>query len=164
MLLTGASTYAFHSMPALSADGSTVLMDCSPTSYPSRAICEVGTDGSGFRTVLDQTDSPPGLPDVGALHHPDYAPDGSIVFEGDWDGEMIWRLPAGGSVPERVNAAYTNDNSPCVLADGRIVSLWLNRPGGQGDHELKIMAADGSAGMVILPNVDVFDVGLGCGE
>lgn len=163
-LLTEASTYAFHTMPALSADGSKVLMDCSPTSYPSRAICEVGTDGTGFRTVLDQTDSPPGLPDVGALHHPDYATDGSIVFEGDWDGEMIWRLPAGGSVPERVNVAYTNDNSPCVLADGRIVSLWLNRPDGSGDHELKVMNADGSAGAVILPGVDVFDVGLGCGE
>jgi len=64
----------------------------------------------------------------------------------------------------RVNASYSNDNSPCVLPDGRIVSLWLNRPGGQGFHELKVMAADGSGGVVLLPDVDVFDVGLGCGE
>jgi len=164
VLLTAASTYAYHDMPALSADGSKVLMDCSPESWPSRAICEVGTDGTGFRTVLDQTDSPADLPDVGALHHPDYAADGSILFEGDWDGEMIWRLPVGGSVPVRVNAGYTNDNSPCVLPDGRIASLWLNRPGGPGYHEIKIMDADGNHGFVLLPDVDVFDVGLGCGE
>lgn len=164
VLLTGSSSYAFHSMPVLSADDSKVLMDCSPDSWPSRAICEVGTDGTGFRTVLGQTDSPPGLPDVGALHQPDYAPDGSILFEGDWGGELIWRLPVGASVPERVSMTYTNDNSPCVLPDGRIASLWLNRPGGPGYHELKIMDADGGSGFILLPDVDVFDVGTGCGE
>ena len=163
VLLTTASTYAYHDMPALSADGSKVLMDCSPESWPSRAICEVDTTGTGFRTVLDQADSPPGLPDTGALHHPDYAADGSILFEGDWGGELIWRLPVGESVPVRVNASYTNDNSPCVLPDGRIASLWLNRPGGPGYHEIKIMDADGSNGFVLLLNVDVSDVGLGCG-
>jgi len=163
VLLTGASPYAYNDLPAISADAATALFDCSPTSWPSQAICEVGTDGSGFRTVLDQADSPPGLPDVGGLRQADYTPDGSIVFEADWDGEMIWRLPPGASVPVRVNTAYTNDNSPCVLPDGRIASLWLNRPGGPGYHELKVMNADGSGGFVLLPDVDVFDVGTGCG-
>ena len=54
---------------------------------------EIITDGQGFRVVLTPTDSPVGLPDEADMHSPDYAPDGSIVFEADWDGEQIWRLP-----------------------------------------------------------------------
>ena len=59
--------------------------------------------------------------------------------------------------------AYNNDNSPCVLPDGRIVSLWLDRPDGPSVHELKVMSADGASFEMILPDVDVLDIGLGCG-
>ncbi len=38
-------------------------------------------------------DAPPGFSTESNLRAPDYGPDGSIIFEGDWDGEMIWRLP-----------------------------------------------------------------------
>ncbi len=44
--------------------------------------------------------------------------------------------------------------------DGRIASLWLDRPGGNGDHELKIMTADGSDYFLALADLDLFD-GLG---
>jgi hypothetical protein len=58
----------------------------------------------------------------------------------------------------------TNDNSPCVLPDGRIVSLWLGRPGNRnGVHELKVMNEDGSRARMLLENVDVDDIGTGCG-
>jgi hypothetical protein len=56
-----------------------------------------------------------------------------------------------------------NDNSPCVLPDGRVVSLWLLRPGGSGFHEIKVMDPDGTNQFMALTDVNVFDVGIGCG-
>ena len=114
--------------------------------------------------MLTPDDAPPGLAPGGALHHPAYAPEGSIVFEGDWDGERIWRLPADGGPPQRVGD-FGNDNSPCVLPDGRVVSLWLNRPENpSGVHEIKLMAPDGSEYEMLLEAVDVLDAGLSCGS
>jgi len=163
-LLTGGSSYAYNDFPAISAGGSQVVFDCKDQPFPSRAICTVGADGTGFRIVLTQAGSPPGFPKTGALHHPDYAPDGSIVFEGDWGGEQIWRLPLGATEPVRVASQFGNDNSPCALPDGRLASLWLERPGGPSFHELKVMSPDGSSYIMVLTGVDVFDIGIGCGE
>jgi len=160
-LLTGDSGYQWHSMPALSDDGSKVLFDCDNSQDDvGEAICEAATDGTSFRVVLTPADGPGPL--YNPLHHSDYAPDGGIVFEGDWDGETIWKLPAGASAPVKVGG-YNNDNSPCVLPDGSIASLWMDRPGGPSLHELKIMRPDGSSYFMALTDVDVFDVGLGCG-
>jgi len=160
-LLTGHSTYWWHSMPALSQDGSKVLFDCDNSlDDVGEAICEVHTNGSGFRVVLTPADGPG--PRYNPVHSPDYAPDGSIVFEGDWDGETIWRLPVGKTLPVKVGG-YNNDNSPCVLPDGRIASLWLDRPGGPSVDELKVMSANGAHYFMVLPNVGIHDVGLGCG-
>ena len=124
----------------------------------------MGTDGTGFRVVLTPADSPGDLPDTGDLHSPDYAPDGGIVFEAGWEGEEIWRLPAGAAEPVKITNVFNNDNSPCVLPDGRIASLWLNRPGGSGEHELKVMSSDGSDYFMLLPDIDVADIGIGCGK
>ncbi len=164
-MLTVDSPFEFNNQPALSDDGSKVVFNCGPDSYAGEgaAICEVGTDGEGFRVLLTPADSPAGFPTTGALHHPDYVLDGSIVFEGDWGGEQIWRLPPGAAEPVRVTDEFGNDNSPCVLPDGRIVSLWLNRPEGSGVHELKVMGEDGRNFAMILPDVDVLDAGIGCG-
>lgn len=161
LLLTGASPFDYNSQPALAADGASVVFDCGPQPYGATgtAICEVGADGGGLHVVL----TPAEVGGSDALHHPDYAPDGSIVFEGDAGGERIWRLPAGGASAELVGAAYGNDNSPCVLPDGRVVSLWLGRPGGAADHELKVMSPDGASFEMLLTDVDVLDIGLGCG-
>ena len=160
-LLTGASPYRWHSMPALSDAGDKVLFDCDNSqSDVGEAICEAHTDGTGFRVVLTPADGPG--PHYNPLHSPDYAPDGGIVFEGDWDGETVWRLPAGATAPEKVGG-YNNDNSPCVLPDGSIVSLWMDRPGGPSVHELKVMRPDGSSYFMALTGVDIYDVGLGCG-
>jgi hypothetical protein len=60
-----------------------------------------------------------------------------------------------------VGAAFNNDNAPCVLSDGRIVSLWLDRPGGPGLHELKIMNADGSGEQMLVQDADVVEIGCG---
>lgn len=163
-LLTANSPYAFNSQPAISADGTRVLFDGGnqPFSTGSQAICEVRVDGTGFRKVVTSSHRPAGST-AGPIHHADYAPDGSIVFEADWTGEQIWRLPVGASSPVRVSTS-TNDNSPCVLPDGRIVSLWLNRPGNtEGVHELTIRSADGEFLATLLPGLDVQDIGISCG-
>ena len=41
-------------------------------------------------------------------------------------------------------SAYSGDGAPCVLADGRVASLWPGRPGGSGIYELKVMTPDGA--------------------
>lgn len=162
ILLTDASPFEWNHQPALAASGATVLFDCGPEPYGAEgtAICEVGTDGGDFRIVVEPEDSPPGFPNSGALHHPDYEPDGGVVFEADWDGEQIWRLPPGQAVPELISPDFDNDNSPCVLPDGRVVSLWLGRA---GVHEIKVMRPDGSSYFLLLPERDVEDIGIGCG-
>ncbi len=165
VLLTGGTPYNYNEVPALSDDGTRVLFDCGQQPYgvTGTAICEIGTDGTGFRVVFKPEQGPGGTT-ANAIHSADYAPDGSIVFEADWAGEQIWRLPAGSTTPSLVASQFGNDNSPCVLPDGRIASLWLDRPGAAGAHELKIMAPDGSGySLPLAPDLDLFDVGMGCG-
>jgi parallel beta-helix repeat protein len=174
--LTAVSSYDTHTQPAISSDGRKVLFNCDPDLQDGQegtAVCEVNTDGTNFHTVIGPEDGPGGTA-TNALRHADYAPDGaivdgaivdgSIVFEADWYGEQIWRLPAGSSTPLPVTDTFNNDNTPCVLPDGRIVSLWLDRAGGNGGHEIKLMTADGSDYVMALTDLDVFDLGLGCGE
>lgn len=163
-LITADSPHDFNNMPAISYDGSKVVFNCGPEPYGGEgtAICEVGTGSDEFRVVLTPADSPIGFPTTGALYQPDYFPDGSIVFESDWGSEQIWHLPLGASEPVLVGKSFGNDNSPCVLPDGRIVSLWLDRPSGTGAHEIKVMTADGSSFFILLPDIDVSDVGIGC--
>ena len=167
LLLTASSPYRYNEWPAVAADGSKLLFSCGDTPYGENgmAICEVNSDGSGFHVLLKPEQGPGGKAS-NQLRSPDYAPDGSIVFEADWgDNERIWRWRPGTGSPHLIAAQFGNDNSPCVLPDGRVVSLWLNRPANtNGVHELKIMAADGSSYTMALTNVDVADVGLGCGK
>lgn len=165
LLLTADSPHPYNRQPSFSDDGGKLLFNCGSEPYASEGaeICEVGSDGAGFRVVLTPADAPAGLPTTGALHNPDYAPDGSIVFESDWAGEQVWRLAPGASEPVLVTDEFGNDNSPCVLPNGRIVSLWLGRAGGAGLHEMKVMSPDGGHFFVILTGIDIADVGVGCG-
>ncbi len=157
--LTTASPFSDHLHPSLAADGTRVVFACGNDPYFSTALCEAQTDGSAFNVRFQAAT-------LGAsvtLFHPSYAPDGSIAFEAVVNGEQLWRLPAGSDTPTLISP-LTNDNSPCVLPDGTIVSLWLQRPGNTtGAHELKLMAADGRQYAMLLTGLDVFDIGLGCG-
>ena len=163
--ISDASPYRYNRMPALSPDETFVVFDCGPDPYSQdgTSLCRVDTDGSDLQVLYGPADFPGGTA-TNALHHPSVAPDYSIVFEGDWNGEQIYRYPCGGGTPVVINAEYGNDNSPTVLPDGRIVSLWLGREGGAGYHELKIMNGDGSSGSMLLINVDITDAGIGSGE
>jgi hypothetical protein len=160
VLLSGASPHAYASDPQISPDGKKAVFDCGPDPYSQTgtAVCEVGVDGTGFRVIS----SPSDLPNGRANHHPSVAPDGTVVFEGDWSGERVWRSSGGSLAP--VAQSYSNDNTPCVLPDGRIASLWLQRPGGPSYHELKLMNGDGTGSFMLVIGVDIIDDGLTCGK
>ena len=174
VLLTGASPHAWNQQPALSDDGTKVLFDCGadPGQGDGMELCEVHTDGTGFRSVLTPRQGPSQNPQ-NHLHAPDYEPGGGVVFEGTWTSgldEQVWRVPAGITAPRLVDPTkgtdglyrFNNDNTPCALPDGRIVSLWLGRAGGGGHHELKLMDASGANSVMLVANIDVADVGTGC--
>lgn len=173
LLLTKDSPYPYNNQPTIAPDGRHVSWDCGrePAAEAGTNICEAGTDGLDFRVRVAQK-GPPGDTRASANHHAAYAPDGAIVFEGTWNGgaEQVWRKPAG-TLPSLVNAEtlqvqpvvyrFSDDNSPCVLPDGRIASLWLGREGAHG-HELKVMDADGGHERMLAIDVDVVDIGIGC--
>ncbi len=164
-LITAESPFQYNSYPALAKDNASVLFDCSPTPYGGVGthLCEVELNGTGFRVRVSPSDSPNGQ-SAAAAHSGDYAPDGSIVFEADWGSEQIWRLAPGASTPTLIGS-FTNDNTPCVLPDGRVVSLWLDGPNNpRGLHELKIMNPDGSGHVVMVEGADLLDRTVGCGE
>ena len=175
VLLTGASSFDFNFAPALSPDGTKVIFDAGASSFPSTAVCEVGVDGTGFQVLVTNLDGPP--PPYGPSTEAfsgSRAPDASLVFEAEWVSggglsERIWRLPAGGGVPALVNGAFANDNSPCVLPDGRIASLYLGAPPPNDNHQIKIMDPDGTNAFALTSSgfipgfVEVDDVGMGCG-
>lgn len=175
VLLTKKSTAKWNEQPALSEDGTKVLFDCGDEagSGPGTSICEVSTKGEGLRVIVEGGES--------ANHHAGYAPDGSIVLEATWAGaEQVWRAtpPSDADGEDQCSlihqekdedgtAVFTDDNSPCPLPDGRILSLWMGRRG-SGDegrasgHEPLLTDADGKTSRVILPGVDIADIGLSC--
>ena len=161
--ITAASASDHNTQPALSASGRRVLFDCGAglAGDPGTAICSVSTSG-GRVSVLMSPFGGPGGRVSNEVHHAAFSPGGGIVFEADWRGEQVWRLPRGARHPIRVSRVH-DDNSPCVLGDGRIVSLYLDRPGNRnGVHEIRVARASGTNGREILTGVDVADIGIGC--
>jgi hypothetical protein len=150
-----------------SPDGISVVFECGPTPYqtPSADLCVSKLDGSGTSIVVSHL-AWPDTTNSDYTHAPDYAPDGTIVFEAEWNpaggggsSERIWRFTPPSTLALVTPTSIGDDNSPCVLPDGRIASLWLPN----SNHELKVMNADGSNGTVIEANVDIEDVGNSCG-
>ncbi len=169
--LTTQSPYVWNYWPVLSRDSAKFVFDVSADSsspFPSTAICEVRLNGSGFRVLITKDNGPPGFSPSPAVHSPAFASDGGLVFEAEWGGsERVWHLSPGDSIPALVNQTFTNDNSPNVLPDGRIVSLWLGSSTGDGLHEIKLMDANGQNYVMLTdtssPFPEVDDIGLGCG-
>lgn len=162
-LLTGAMSAAYAHDLTVTPDGLGVVFDCGPDPYGASgtSVCEVNLDGSGFRVVSAPSDLPNGV----ANHHPSKARDGTVVFEGQWGGEQIFRKGSGPPVKVSLTKAFPDDNTPCVLPDGRVASLWLNAPGNpSGNHELKIMNADGTGDFMLVTGIDIIDEGLECGN
>lgn len=168
-LLTGSSPMSSNHRPSLSPDQTKVVFDCGDDADGAEgtSVCEVGVDGAGFRVVAR-----PVAPLMN-LHNPSYDADGSIVFEGEGatsidgvagQGERIHRVASAAS-PTPLAPTYTNDNTPCVLPSGNVVSLWLGRQGNpQGGHELKLMSPRGEFLGMLAQGFDIRDVGLSCGN
>lgn len=160
--ITADSPFTYNNQPSFAPDGQKLVFNCGPVPYVQEgtAVCEVRNDGTYLRVAI----SPEQNGD--ATHHvssPSYAPDGSLLFEANWQGEQLWRLAIDSTLTQ-VSPQFSNDNSPCVLPDGRIVSLWLGRDGnGSGFHEIKLLSADATAYTMLLTDQDVLDVGFGCG-
>ncbi|MCU7834278.1 MAG: hypothetical protein KZQ83_03410 [gamma proteobacterium symbiont of Taylorina sp.] len=155
VLLTADSPFSWNVIPAIADDGSKLLFQCGNEAYDSHTVCEVKTDGSGFRILID-------ISTIDSVRTPDYTPDGSVVLEIDTsDGnELLYRLNPQTLSYEPINSQFNNDNSPCVLADGSIASLWI-----ENDlHELKIMKPDGSSYFKAVAGIDIDDFVLGCGN
>jgi hypothetical protein len=163
-LLTTASNFSYNLTPSLSVDEQKVLLTCYGGVYVPIApsICEVSIDGSDFNVQVDGNLHASSNSQVN-LRHPAYAPDGSLIFASDWQGEQVWRLDAGGELT-LINGGLNNDTTPCVLPGGLVASLWLDRPGGNSQHELKIMSPDGQDYWVLMQNEDISDIGIGCGK
>jgi hypothetical protein len=167
LLLTAASTFDFNLLPSLTRDESSLVYDCSPTGSKVQAsLCKVNLDGSGWAVTLAGS-AGPGADAMNEVHSGDFLPDGTtLVFEADWSmgNQRIWKRDAAGTLSQ-FNPVFTNDVTPCVLPDGRIVSLWLNRPGNMGGtHEPKVMTADGASFSMLMQNVDVIDTGISCSD
>jgi hypothetical protein len=171
VLLTGASTYPYNNMPALTLDGTRATFDCGQNAYPETGNndgCSVNVDGTGFRRLVTATTLPGARQSY--VQNPHEGADG-LYFEAAWPvpgravpPEIIWMLPKTGGVPVPVQPA-DNAVSPCGLPDGRYAMLWLAGPGNQrGDHELAVQTRGGTAPIVLTPGVDVTDIGIGCGD
>ncbi|MEP6811865.1 MAG: hypothetical protein ABI990_02630 [Actinomycetota bacterium] len=145
-LLTGRSAvrsaFGYAQQPTLSRDGRRVAFDCGPDRYgqAGTGICSIATAGGVVRRVVAPQEGPDRSP-AHAVHHAAFARAGGLVFEADWHGEQVWALRPGARQPRL--SRVSDDISPCVLPDGRIVSLWLCRRGGSGGHELRAMGAGG---------------------
>jgi hypothetical protein len=158
--LTASSPARFNQRPAISDDGARVLFACGPAESPSApgtALCEVGADGAGLRTVASPAASTDAY--IGAA---DFAPNGGLVAEANQnDVVQLFAVTTSGQASV-VSADVISDTSPCVLPDGRIASVWAGRDPASGLHEIKIADADGKNPVVLTPGVDVADVGIGC--
>lgn len=168
------SPYAFNSSPNFDPQGAKLVFDCGPQPYgdPGTAICEVNADGTGFRVAVSA--APPeadGTSSGPYFHRPSYGPDGTIYFETSWPFERAAYLSPTTNQPVDVEPGalddhvFGDDNSPCVLPNGQIVSLWLGRPGNVDSlHELKIMPPTAASYFIVMPGEEVFDGGHFCGK
>ncbi len=163
VMITNASPHPFNERGRLVDGDSAVLFDCGPSQYglEGTGICRVSLDGAGFEQIVSPEDGDDAT-SSNAARSADLAPDGSIVFEADWgDNERLWRRLSDGTT--ELISGFGNDNSPCVLPDGSVASLWLNRDGNEdGLHELKVNSADSGDYEMLLENVDVIDIGIHC--
>ena len=155
-IITGASPHAFNERGRFTLDGEAILFDCGPTQYglEGTGVCRVSLDGSSFERIVAPDDGADATSSNSA-RSADEGPDGGLVFEADWGNvERLWRkLPDGTTT---LVSGLGNDNSPCVLPDGSVASVWLERDGNNvGLNELKIQASDSMNYEMLLIDVDV---------
>ena len=161
--LTNRSPFLRNINPDLAPDESSMVFQCGDTGWELHSICEVRIDGSGFRVVVSPDSRPSDFPADVTLHNPSYAPDGSIVFAGNWETDRIWRLPADGSelLPIRDDHWW-----PCVLPDGRIAAVFEDWSVSDTTPDYRIdVISPGGSGLftaTVLKEVTDFSDAIGC--
>ncbi len=161
--ITQISTQNYNDQPAISSDGTKVLFDCGAQAFGegNSSICEIGTNGTGFRVVVSPSNAPSSITTKGPTHHADYLSDGSIAFDAAWNGDGVWKIL--GSTISKVSQV-NNNVAPCGLQSGRTASLWLDRNGNtNGYHELITTDNNGANPQNIVIGIDIEDIGIGCG-
>ena len=163
-LLTGEGGAAYNDRPVLDPAGTHVLFDCGPTPYSQAGteLCEVAIEDRSVRVAAGLALKPGSPSATDLVTNGDYESDGSLVFEADWDGEHLYRLEPEADAPVLIRDRFRNDNVPCVLPNGYVASLWLDRQYGPGFHELKLMAPDGHEAAVLTPGLDIDGTGISC--
>lgn len=161
--ITSESPYTVNVNPALSIDQSKVVFQCGDDGWYGHSICEVDVDGSGFRVVVGPEARASEEPEGVTLHNPTFAPDGSMVFAGNWDGDRIWRVPAGGGELVSIRGEHW---SPCTLPDGRIAGVvqdW-SRSDEVPDYNINVISPNGSTAftVTVLKEADQFAHVLSC--
>jgi hypothetical protein len=146
--LTAGAPYTFYKSPRISADGTKVLFVCGHGSTEvGVGICEIDTAGSVTELL------PPGYDPEASPDWPNWAADGSLVFQADFGAEFqLWRIPVGSSTPELAFPFFTRETrDPCVLPDGRVATRLFG--------EIAVIGADGTAVALTVPTnlpADVF--------
>jgi hypothetical protein len=145
--ITVRSAFHVNTTPAVSTDGQHIAFDCAKEEGGDTSICEVSKDGGDFRVLVRYDDLR--VDGKRSLHRAWYEPSGGLLLEGtSVAGTHVYRSSPPGALPVRVGG-FDNDLSPCVLADGRIVTHWLSAPVPHGDA-LKVMKANGE-GFEVIP-------------
>ena len=138
--------------PRVHYDGSRILFAYRKGGTHHYHLCEIGSDGSGFRQLTsgDCDDMDPA-----------YLPDGGIVFASSRCNQFIacnrvptavlYRMDGDGGNIQRLSANAISEDRPAVLPDGRIVytrwdytdrdpekfrDLWVTNPDGSGQMVL----------------------------
>lgn len=162
ILSKGTDEDFFAGGPAFSFDSKRIIFTCR-VKQNILALCSNNISGNDLKIEVSERNL-----DTQKLHlirSPDYTLNGDVVFEvEDVLGEVIWIKKTDKEKAYPINTTFRNDNSPCVLPNNYIASLWLSRPGNpKGKHELKLMPQNGSHYKMLVKDINIRDIGLGCG-
>ncbi|GAB6140254.1 hypothetical protein JCM14076_09830 [Methylosoma difficile] len=158
VLLTGNSPYQYHRMPVYSSKGDKVIFECGNGGRSNVGLCEVSNSGKDFHTVLQ-------VAGVNLLH-PDYGLNDGIIFTVATETDrQLAVLNAGTTVPVLVNGNTHFNHSPCVLPKGQVISLWQDSASNPTrGNEIRQISANGATVKMLQTGIDVWDVGIGCGQ
>ena len=127
---------AWPAYPAWSPDGSKIAFAL------DGRLWAVPAAGGAARQLTGGPEDPAPTYDF----EPDWSPDGRfVVFSRDTDGNLdIWRVDAGGGVPERLTNHPAMDFHPRAAAGGAVVYSAAQ----SGSFDIRMVASDGSDTLV----------------
>lgn len=145
--------------PAISADGKEILFEC------GKNICLVNSDGTNLKTLIRLEDKPNTNNSWESISNADFDTQGNIVFQGTFIATWPWRYNRKTAEITLLNNKNNNDNSPCVLSNGDIATLWFDRAeNNSGNAELKIMNSTGTSQFIaVTGEKGIVTSPLGCG-